>query len=92
MAAFHGDPAQALAFALEKYPHQTEVVEVHEVLLESARQNEKRPAFVKLAVPDEVVKGLRGPADAADLVLLVRVPREVLSRSESRIVLPGEVR
>jgi hypothetical protein len=26
-----------------------------------------------------------------DLLLLVRVPREVLQRAESRIVLPGEV-
>jgi ATP:corrinoid adenosyltransferase len=43
-------------------------------------------------VPDEVVKGLRGRPEETDLVLLGRVPKEVLERSESRIVLPGEVR
>lgn len=85
------DPRQALSFALEKYPHQVEVAPVSELVMESARQNPKRPAYLKLAVPDEVVKGLRGFADRRDLVLLVRVPRDILGRSESRIVLPHEV-
>ncbi len=85
------DPLQALAYALDKHPQRVEAVPVHELLLDSARQNPKRPAYVKLAVPDEVVKAARGrPGDAGDLVLLVRVPKEVLERRESRIVLPGE--
>jgi hypothetical protein len=85
----------SLTFALDKYPERVEVVPVAELVIESARQNEKRPAFVKLAVPDELVKGLRGSrakADDQDLVLLVRVPKEVLERKESLIILPGEVR
>jgi hypothetical protein len=86
------DPRQSLAFALEKYPERVEIVRFEELLIESARQNEKRPAYVKLAMPDEVVKRLRGGGEERDLVLLVRVPKEVLERSESRIVLPGEVR
>ena len=45
-----------------------------------------------LSVPDEVVKSLKGNRDDRDLVLLVRVPKEILERSESLIVLPGEVR
>jgi hypothetical protein len=83
------DPRQALAFALERYPERLEVVPVQSLLLESARQNPKRPAYLKLAVPDEVVKNVRGSA-GGDLVLLVRVPKEVLERRESRIILPGE--
>lgn len=86
------DPQQALAFALEKYPERVEMIPLGDLVIESARRNEKRPAYVKLAVPDEVVKGLKGKAEEADLVLLVRVPKEVLARRESRIILPGEVR
>jgi len=86
------DPQQALAFALEKYADRVEMIALDRLVIESARQNEKRPAFVKLAVPDEYVKTLRGREDERDLVLLVRVPHDVLARRESRIILPGEVR
>ncbi|MDP9120021.1 MAG: hypothetical protein M3O15_01415 [Acidobacteriota bacterium] len=86
------NPKRSLAFALEKYPERVEMLPIEELVVESARQNPKRPAYVKLAVPDEVVKGLKGLEDERDLVLLVRVPREVLKREGSLIVLPGEVR
>jgi hypothetical protein len=85
------DPRRTLAFALEKYPERVELVPLDELVMESARQNDKRPAFVKLAVPDELVKSLRGGGER-DLVLLVRVPKEISGRAASRIVLPGEVR
>jgi hypothetical protein len=86
------DPRKALTFALEKYPDQVELMPMQELVIESARQNPKRPAYVKLAVPDEVVKSLKGGQHAdRDLMLVVRVPREVLQRAESRIILPGEV-
>ncbi len=86
------DSLQSLAFALEKYPEKVEAVPVDKVLMDSARHNDKRPAFVKLAVPDEVVKALRVSADKPkDLLFLVSVPREIQERSESRIILPGEV-
>lgn len=84
-------PHQRLAFALEKYPDRVEIAPLDGLLIESARQNPKRPAYVKLAVPDELVKGLRGHAADRDLVFLVRIPKDVSDRSESRIVLPGEV-
>jgi len=92
--SFLASSLTSLRYALEKYPERVEVAPIGELVIESARRNDKRPAFVKLAVPDEVVKGLRGgkPKDEQDLVLLVRVPREVLERQESRIILPGEVR
>jgi hypothetical protein len=85
-------PLKNLAFALEKYPERVEIVPIQELVTESARKNDKRPAFVKLSVPDEVVKQLRGRPEDTDLVLLVRVPKEVLQRQGSLIVLPGEVR
>ena len=85
------DLAKKLLFALDKYPEKVEMVPVADLLLDSARQNEKRPAYVKLAMADELVKSLRGQRQQKDVLLLVRIPGEVLERSESRIVLPGEV-
>jgi hypothetical protein len=85
------DLAKKLQFALDKYPEKVEMVPVVDLLLDSARQNEKRPAYVKLAMADEMVKSLRGQRQQKDVLLLVRIPGEVLERSESRIVLPGEV-
>ena len=70
---------------------QARLAPIADLLLDSARQNEKRPAYVKLAMADELVKSLRGQRQQQDVLLLVRVPGEVLERSESRIVLPGEV-
>jgi len=86
------NPLKALTYALEKYPERVELVPIGELVTDSARQNAKRPAYVTLAVPDEVVKSLKGNRDDRDLVLLVRVPKEILGRAESLIVLPGEVR
>ena len=85
------DDLKSLGFALEKYPERVETLAVERLVLDSARQNEKRAAYLKLAVPDEVVKTLRGDKDARDLVLIVRVPREIVDREGSRIVLPNEV-
>lgn len=84
------DLLKALQFALEKYPQQIELAPAGELLMDSARQNDRRPAYVKLAVPDEIVKALRGNRKNQDLVLLVRIPAEVSDRVGSRIVLPGE--
>lgn len=83
-------PHDLLSFALAKYPESVEVVPVAELLTDSARQNDRRPAYLTLAVPDEVVKGLRGPDSEREALFLVRVPREVAGRSESRIILPRE--
>ena len=91
------NPRKALSYALEKYPERVEMVPIEQLVTDSARQNPKRPAYVTLSVPDEIVKNLRGArsdrgGEDRDLVLLVRVPKEILERSESLIVLPGEVR
>lgn len=85
------DLVKKLQFALEKYPQQVEMVPVADLMLDSARQNDKRPAFVKLAMADELVKSLRGQREQKDVLVLVRIPGEVLDRADSRIVLPGEV-
>lgn len=86
------DPREALEYALDKYPERVEAIPIEELVLDSARKNDKRPAYVQLAVPDEIVQQVRKKRPDGDLVLLVRVPKEVLERSESLIILPGEVR
>lgn len=85
------NPLQALQFALEKYPDRIELAPARDLLMDSARQNDRRPAYIKLAVPDDMVKALRGSRTGQDTVLLVRIPAEVGDRADSRIVLPGEV-
>jgi hypothetical protein len=85
------DLLKQLQFALQKYPQQVELVPIADLLLDSARQNEKRPAFVKLAMADELVKNLRGQRQQKDVLLMVRIPSEILERADSLIVLPGEV-
>jgi len=82
---------EVLKFALEKYPERVSAVPLKRLLMDSARRNDKRPAYVKLAVPDDLVKALRGSAESDEMVLLVSVPRELAARAESRIVLPNEV-
>ena len=84
-------PDRRLRFALEKYPEKVEIVPVDELMLDSARKNDRRPAWVKLALPDEVVRSLRGRPENREIVYLVRIPQDVSERAESRIVLPGEV-
>ena len=37
----------SLAFALDKYPERVELIPLSQLVTESARQNEKRPAYVK---------------------------------------------
>lgn len=83
---------KSLAFALQKYPERVELMPLDQLLQDSARQNGKRPAYVKLSVPDDIVKTLRGRPEQRDLVLLVRVAKDVLEREDSLLVLPGDVR
>ena len=91
MAVDNEELKSALAFAIEKYPHQVELAAVEDLPLDSARQTDKRPAYLKLAVPDETVKTLRGRRTPTDHLLLVRVPRALADRAASPIILPNEV-
>lgn len=86
------DPLKTLTYALEHHAGQVEVVNLRRLVTESARQNRKRPAYVKLALPDEVVQSVRGRPDAGDTVLVVRIPKDVADRQDSNIILPGDIR
>ncbi len=84
------DSLKALRFALEKYPERVETSPLAELVIDSAREKPKRPAYLKIAVPDAVVQAVRAPKQGGDSYLVVRIPAEISERVDSRIVLPGE--
>lgn len=86
-----GSPSATLRQVLDRFPDKVDVADVRRLVLDAGRRNDKRPAYLQVAVPDEVVKDLRGRPEKADLLLFVRIPRETLQRLESRIVLPTEL-
>ena len=67
------------------------VINFSDHVLDSAREKPGRPAYIKLAVPDAVVKNFRGSSDQRDTFCLVVLPKNVKERSQSRIILPGEI-
>ncbi len=81
---------KVLRFALEKYPERVETLPLAQLVIDSARQKPKRPAYVKLAVPDAMVQAVRNPQPGGDSYFLVRIPADVGDRVDSRILLPGE--
>ena len=56
---------------------------------ELRRKNGKREASVTVSVPDETIVNLRGEVGRRDLLLFIRIPREVVERLETPIILPG---
>ena len=82
-------PLEILAYAAEHYPKSIEMVPLKSVTVDSARQNGKRPAYLTIRVNDEIAKQIRGNEER-DLLMLVLVPKYVIDRQESPIVLPSE--
>lgn len=56
------------------------------------RRWREKPATLRLAVPDEVVKNMRGADDQRDWYVLLRVDRGVLEQLESPIIQPEIVK
>jgi len=81
--------AKRLMTLLEKYPNAVEILPLEEALMDSARGRGDQPGYLKLAAPDAVVKNIKGDPARRDAFLLVHIPREILQREESRIILPG---
>lgn len=75
----------------EKYPEKITVVDIETSITDSAREGKERPAYLKIAVPDGIVKNIRGTSDRRDRYFLVIIPNEVKNREESRIILPGDI-
>jgi hypothetical protein len=81
--------AKKLREFLDKYPNAVEIVPLEEVVVDSARGSADRPGTLKLAIPDAVVKNLRGDPSKRDTLLLVHIPHDLVEREASPIILPG---
>jgi hypothetical protein len=65
-------------------------IDLISLLRNVARDNYKRRAYLQIVVPDQVAKNIKGSAEERDIYFVVHIPREVLSRMESPVILPGE--
>lgn len=81
--------AKKLKEFLEKFPNAVEIVPLESVVADSTRGSADRPGSLKLAVPDSVVKNLRGDPAKRDTFLLVHIAHDLIEREASPIILPG---
>ncbi|MEJ5166584.1 MAG: hypothetical protein WHV67_06115, partial [Thermoanaerobaculia bacterium] len=58
--------AEKLIEYLQKNKDLIEIVELEKVMVDSSRGKEGSPGYVKIAVPDEIVKNLRGVPEKRD--------------------------
>ncbi len=71
----------------QTHPNSIEIVEIQEILMDSTRGNDKKPGILKIAVPDEIVKNLRGEPEKRDILLIMRIPNEIKKKMESPIII-----
>lgn len=73
---------------LKKYKDQVEIIELEKILLDSTRKKEgQKFGTLKIAVPDEVVKNIRGVSSKKDLILVLIIPNEIRKKMESPIII-----
>ena len=81
---------ELLAYALQSFPTDIAVTDMRVLVTDLARQNDDRPAFAKVNLPDDAVKALKGPRDRAKTTcLVVLIPQAIVDRQKSRLVLPA---
>lgn len=75
-------PAQEIAAAVHRafkeYAQDVELMLINGFVYDHARQNDKRTAWLKIAVPDDWVKNYRGQEKLQDLYVAIRVPVEIV--------------
>lgn len=72
------DLRQLLTRAMAQHSGRLSLFSIEGLLMDAARQNEKRPAYIKIATTDSVVKNLYGDPRFLDSYLMVRIPRDVV--------------
>lgn len=72
---------------VKKYKNIIEFINIEEILIDSSRGGEKKKGVLKIAVPDEVVKNLRGDPEKRDLILIVHIPNEIRKKIESPLII-----
>lgn len=72
------------------YPEKVEVLPMASNCTGYRRSNDKHEdGEVRLDVPDEWIKSLKGSKDEMDLFFIVHIPRSVVNTAESNLVIPG---
>ena len=84
-------PIDLINYAIKNMPEETEILPVGSIVMDAARQNDKRPAYIKIAVPDRMAQNLKGDSEKRDLLLLFKIPRAAVDEIESPIVRPDRV-
>lgn len=88
------DPADAdeaavmrvIGYALQHAPERLSIFPVLNLLMEWARSNDKRTAYLKIATLDSVVVNAAGNPKLRDYYFMLRIPREIGDRAFSPIV------
>lgn len=73
---------------LTQHQSNVDVVPLGLLAPEFVRQNDVRPAQLRLHVPDDWVKNLKGKVKLMDAYILIRIDRERVDRFNSPLVLP----
>jgi len=66
-----------LAWAHSEHSGEVEVLPLLALVVDSSRENDKRPAKLVVSVPDDWVKNIAGYDQLQDVYLVSRVPREL---------------
>lgn len=82
--------AALVSGAIANAPKQIEFLPVNAVLLEGARQNDKRPAWIKISVPDAWVVNLMKNEKLLDGFIMVKVEREFIDSWWAKPADPAE--
>jgi len=68
-------------------PEEANLIDLYEAgILDMARKNDKRPAYLKMYVNDNVVKNIKGVDSKRDLYVILRIPRPVVDLITSPII------
>lgn len=72
--------AELITSVIQKEPKEIEFLPLNQVLIEGVRQNDKRPAWIKAAVPDGWVVNLMKNEKLTDGFVIAKVSREFIEQ------------
>lgn len=67
-----------LSLALQNYADKIESLSIGQSAMAIARQNDKRPAYIQWAIPDEWAMNIGGDKERVNVYVLIKIPREAL--------------
>lgn len=72
--------AELIVSVIQKDPKEIDFLPLNQVLIEGVRQNDKRPAWIKAAVPDGWVVNLMKNEKLTDGFIVAKVSREFIEQ------------